>query len=79
MSDRNVQLTSLTEAAALVPGGRFKRGHCSSLLNTPPEVLAKQPYDEKCDLWQIGVILFYLFVGDFPFRGDSEEEFVETF
>ena len=38
-----------------------------------PEILARQ-YDEKSDIWSIGVLLFILLCGKPPFWGDSEKE-----
>jgi calcium-dependent protein kinase len=36
-----------------------------------PEVL-KGSYGETCDAWSIGVIMYVLLSGSFPFYGDSE-------
>lgn len=35
----------------------------------PPEALKKQTYNQKFDMWSLGVILFVILVGDFPFKG----------
>ena len=44
-------------------------------LGTPyyiaPEVL-NQKYNEKCDIWSIGVITYMLLSGRAPFSGDSD-------
>lgn len=36
-----------------------------------PEVLGGT-YDEKCDMWSIGVIMFVLLSGSPPFNGKGE-------
>ena len=41
-----------------------------------PEVLSGN-YDEKCDLWSIGVILYMMMCGRPPFGGSSDEEIIE--
>lgn len=37
-----------------------------------PEVLANK-YDEKCDIWSIGVITFIILCGCPPFNGSTED------
>ena len=38
-----------------------------------PELLLRKPYDFSVDIWSLGVCLFYMLSGDFPFGNDNED------
>ena len=39
-----------------------------------PEILRGQKYNEECDLWSLGVIIYILTFGNYPYKGDYESE-----
>jgi serine/threonine protein kinase len=37
-----------------------------------PEILKGEPFDQKCDLWSLGVCIYLLCFKKYPFKGDNE-------
>ena len=52
------------------------RNACGTILYVAPEVL-RESYDEKCDLWSLGCIVFVMLFGYPPFDGESEAEVMD--
>lgn len=48
---------------------------CGSPSYTAPEIIARQPYDgKKVDMWSMGVLLYAMLCGYFPFQGHNNVE-----
>uniref|UniRef100_A0A8C5KPE3 non-specific serine/threonine protein kinase n=1 Tax=Jaculus jaculus TaxID=51337 RepID=A0A8C5KPE3_JACJA len=51
-----------------------RRTMCGTLDYLPPEMIEGKTYDEKVDLWCIGVLCYELLVGNPPFESSSHNE-----
>lgn len=50
-----------------ISGGNMAETCCGTPGYVAPEVIGKQPYDARCDIWSLGVIMFVLLSGTPPF------------
>ena len=56
--------------------GKFNQRLIGSSYYIAPEVLNKN-YNEKCDLWSCGIILYTMLIGEPPFGGDNDNEIIK--
>ncbi|GAX73448.1 hypothetical protein CEUSTIGMA_g900.t1 [Chlamydomonas eustigma] len=68
----NIKIGDLGIARALSDGSAFAR----SLVGTPyyysPELCEDKPYNEKSDMWALGVVMYECCMGQFPFDAQNE-------
>eukprot|EP00826_Nyctotherus_ovalis_P046429 TRINITY_DN5246_c0_g1_i1.p3 TRINITY_DN5246_c0_g1~~TRINITY_DN5246_c0_g1_i1.p3 ORF type:complete len:155 (-),score=32.72 TRINITY_DN5246_c0_g1_i1:679-1143(-) len=56
---------------------RFKKGEllnerCGTPIYIPPEMFLEIPYDGTLsDVWSLGIVLYVMLYGNFPFQGDD--------
>jgi len=50
---------------------------CGTPMYMAPEVLARGFYDQKCDIWSLGVVMYMCLIGQPPFPGSKELEVKE--
>ena len=72
MENNTVKIIDFGFGRVISPKEKLKTKVGSSLYMAP-EVL-KHKYNEKCDIWSIGVILFFIISGKPPFFGENEME-----
>ncbi|XP_007646992.2 sperm motility kinase 2B-like [Cricetulus griseus] len=69
----NAKLCDFGLATKVTPGQKL-RDFCGTLLYCAPELLLEKAYDGcAADIWSLGVLLFLMVVGRFPFRASSSE------
>jgi calcium-dependent protein kinase len=72
----NIKLADFGSACYLDPGQKLQKA-----LGTPyyiaPEVLSGD-YNEKCDVWSCGIILFMLLTGKPPYQGRNQKEILKN-
>lgn len=74
LSDLRVKLIDFGMAKLVSPKRKIDLNtYCGTIDFIAPEVLdEKMNYDEKCDIWSIGVIAFFLLSGRPPFYGQDD-------
>lgn len=50
---------------------------CGSPAYVAPEIIREQPYDERVDIWSLGVIIYALTVGCLPFEDENISNLLE--
>lgn len=41
-----------------------------------PEIFNERKYDEKADIWSLGIIMYILLTGKAPFFGNDDERLI---
>ncbi|XP_076423426.1 sperm motility kinase-like [Peromyscus maniculatus bairdii] len=73
----NAKLADFGLSAKVMPEQKF-RGFCGTLFYCAPELFGEEAYDGLAtDVWSLGVLLFLMVTGHFPFRARSVERVKE--
>ena len=63
---------------SLVKTGKKIKGKCGTPYYIAPEILKSDEYNEKCDIWSVGVIFYIMLCGYPPFVGSDDDEIMEN-
>lgn len=47
---------------------------CGTVDYVAPELIYQEPYDEKIDIWAVGILSYELLTGSAPFTGQNEKD-----
>ena len=50
--------------------------HLGTPATMAPEIIMNYPYDEKSDLWSVGVMMYQLYYKQVPYEGNTEQEII---
>ncbi len=45
-----------------------------TIFYTAPEIFLNKPYNKAVDMWSLGIIIYAMFTGFFPFSGENDEK-----
>lgn len=75
--DGNAKLIDFGLATKCRSGTLLKR-QCGTRSCFAPELVVQEPYDgKKSDVWSLGVVLYFINTGHYPFRGSTIKEMEE--
>ena len=61
----------------LIKNKKINNHYYSNFNFIAPEILTKQNYNEKSDLWSLGIVIYVLYFRNYPFSGKSETEILK--
>jgi len=73
----NLKLTDFGYASKFRPGISLNK-NLGSVSYMCPEMLNKQPYDQRADVWSATIVVYGLMTGFFPFQGNTEAAYLQS-
>ena len=77
---RNNFIPKLTDYGFSKELNKYNYASCTHL-GTPatmaPEIMMNSPYNEKSELWSVGVMMYQLYYREVPYEGNSENEIMQ--
>ena len=67
----NIKLCDFGWCAEYEYSTAMRNTFCGTYEYMAPEIFEKKPYDEKVDVWCLGVLLYELIHGKSPYKGNT--------
>ena len=67
----NVKLIDFGLSRSKDARDQMMKTRCGSPLYSSPEIVLGNPYNEKTDIWSLGILLYHMLTGMFPFKSDN--------
>ena len=71
--DTKIKLADFGCSCGFIPETKCLRTLCGSTQYAAPELYSHENYDEKCDLWSAGVVIFAILGGYAPFEAATHD------
>ena len=74
MKENFAKLGYFGVAKSLTSGLKYTQTRVSMLQYSAPEIINKQKYTNKTDIWSLGITFYQLITLNYPFEGKTDEE-----
>jgi len=67
--------------AKFVENNLLLQSYCGTPITMAPEILKRKQYNQKCDIWSLGIIIYRMLFGEYPFfpaSGGSLEDLIDV-
>ena len=72
-----IKLSDYGCSKRLISLSRNCNTYSGTVLYMSPEILKKEEYNYKCDLWSLGIIIYRLIYGEPPYLGKKETDLID--
>ena len=74
ISDFEFKIGDMGLAKSLNSKNDLNQTYAGTPLNMSPELINEGPYDQKADVWSLGIMVYHILTGERPFFGRNIEE-----
>lgn len=78
VNDQNVIKMADFGSANSMSEGELRHTFTGTTLFMAPEILENKGYDQRVDIWSLGVLMFELIAGEYPFLSEEQEKALQN-